>query len=121
MLDAEVVNKLRVEGLARNKVEKMVDVVLGVEIKAKLRRNAKVVIEHAAAALGRKRIQLGFQTKKTGMGMKVGAVVRERILSKRFATKAVFGGDVERKGTGDVERCRVVAVGSVGRGRRGGY
>ena len=65
MLDTEVVNKLRVEGLARNKVKKMVDVVLGVEIKAKLRRNAKVVIEGAAAALGRKRIQLGFQTEKT--------------------------------------------------------
>ena len=60
MLDAEVVNKLRVEGLARNKVKKMVDVVLGVEIKAKLRRNAKVVIKVAAASLGRKRIQVGF-------------------------------------------------------------
>ena len=53
--------------------------------------------------------------------MKVGALVRERILSKRFATKAVFGGDVERKETGDVDRCRVVAVGSVGRGSCGGY
>ena len=55
------------------------------------------------------------------MCMEVRTVVRERVLSKRFATKSVFGGDVERKGTGDVERCRVVAVGSVGRGRRGGY
>ena len=53
--------------------------------------------------------------------MEVRTVVRERVLSKRFATKSVFGGDVERKGTGDVDRCRVVAVGSVGRGSRGGY
>ena len=55
------------------------------------------------------------------MCMEVRTVVRERVLSKRFATKSVFGGDVERKGTGDVDRCRVVAVGSVGRGSRGGY
>ena len=53
--------------------------------------------------------------------MEVRTVVWERILSKRFAAKSIFGGDVERKGTGDVDRCRVVAVGSVGRGSRGGY
>ena len=53
MLDTEVINKLRVEGLARNKIKKMFDVVLGVEIKAKLRRNAKVVVEGTAAAFGR--------------------------------------------------------------------
>ena len=60
MLDTEVINKLRVEGLARNKIKKIFDVVLGVEIKAKLRRNAKVVVEGTAAAFGRKRIQLSF-------------------------------------------------------------
>ena len=49
------------------------------------------------------------------------SVVRERVLSKRFATKSVFGGDVERKGTGDVDRCRLVAVSSVGRGSPVGY
>ena len=60
MLDTEVIYKLRVEGLARNKI-KMFDVTLGVEIKVtKLRRNAKVVVEGTAAACGRKRIQLSF-------------------------------------------------------------
>ena len=60
MLDTEVINKLQAEGLARNKTKKMFDVVLGIEIKAKLRKNAKVVVEGTAAAFGRKRIQLGF-------------------------------------------------------------
>ena len=53
MLDAEVVNKLRVEGLARNKIKKLFNVVLGVEIEVKLRRNSKVVVEGTASAFGR--------------------------------------------------------------------
>ena len=43
-----------VEGFARNKVEKLVDVVLGVDIKAKLGWNTKDVFEVTACASGRK-------------------------------------------------------------------
>ena len=49
-----------VEGLARNKIKKLVDVVLGEEVKAKLGRNTKDVLEVTTCASGRKRIQFGF-------------------------------------------------------------
>ena len=41
-------------------VKKLVDVVLGVEVKAKLGRNTKDVVKVTTCASGRERIQFGF-------------------------------------------------------------
>ena len=49
-----------VEGFARNKVKKLADVILGVEVKAKFGRNTKDVIKITAFASRREMIQLGF-------------------------------------------------------------
>ena len=49
--------------------------------------------------------------------MKVGAVIRKRVLSNGFVGKRIFGREVQSEGTWDVPRSRVVAVSSVGRGR----
>ena len=49
--------------------------------------------------------------------MKVGAVIGKRVLSNGFVGKRIFDGEVQCKGTWDIPRSRVVAVGGVGRGR----
>ena len=48
-----------VEGFARNKVKKLADVVLGIEVKVKFRRNTKDVFKITTFASERERIQLG--------------------------------------------------------------
>ena len=49
--------------------------------------------------------------------MEVRAVLWKRVLSKWFAAKRIFDGEVQSKGTLDVPSSRVVAVSSVSRGR----